>query len=94
MRFLSVHPGRVVIFGIFDDRAGTEEVVLVTKLDAEDEKECALIVDRFRQHVTENSAIALRQVYVVDSRWILKTSSGKVARSANREEFLMEAGFR
>jgi hypothetical protein len=40
--------------------------------------------------VTKNSAIALRYVKVVGPRWILKTSSGKTARSANREKFLRE----
>jgi hypothetical protein len=33
----------------------------------------------------------LRYVRIVDSRWLLKTSSGKVARSANREKYLAEA---
>jgi len=41
-------------------------------------------------HVTKNSAIALRYVKVVDPKWILKTSSGKTARSANKEKFLAE----
>ena len=29
-------------------------------------------------------------VKVVDEKWILKTSSGKTARSANKEKFLKE----
>jgi hypothetical protein len=29
-------------------------------------------------------------VQVVGARWILKTSSGKLARAANREKFLAE----
>jgi fatty-acyl-CoA synthase len=41
-------------------------------------------------HVTKNSAIALRYVKVVGPKWILKTSSGKTARSANKEKFLRE----
>jgi fatty-acyl-CoA synthase len=91
-----IHPGRVVVFGIFDERSGTEEVVLVAEVDTDGERERLQLADDIRQHVTKNSAIALRQVHVVGPKWILKTSSGKVARSANREKFLkemMEKGF-
>jgi fatty-acyl-CoA synthase len=83
-----VHPGRVVVFGVFDESSGTEEVVLVAEVDNRNENEHLEIGDAIRQHVTKNSAIALRQVHVVGPKWILKTSSGKVARSANREKFL------
>jgi hypothetical protein len=34
--------------------------------------------------------IALRHVKVVGPKWIVKTSSGKTARSANKEKFLQE----
>jgi acyl-CoA synthetase (AMP-forming)/AMP-acid ligase II len=89
-----VHPGRVVVFGIFDERSGTEEVVLVAEVDDRNENEHMKIGDAIRQHVTKNSAIALRQVYVVGPKWILKTSSGKAARSANREKFWKETNLR
>ena len=48
------------------------------------------LADLIRQHVTKNSAVALRHVRVVGPRWIVKTSSGKTARGANREKFLRE----
>jgi hypothetical protein len=32
----------------------------------------------------------LRFVQVVDPRWLHKTSSGKIARTANREKYLAE----
>ncbi|MBI5945864.1 MAG: hypothetical protein HY864_16005 [Chloroflexi bacterium] len=40
----------------------------------------------------EQEAIALRHVRVVGEKWIVKTSSGKTARSANKEKFLRELG--
>jgi fatty-acyl-CoA synthase len=85
-----VHAGRSVAFGIFDEEQGTEEVVIIAEVDSEDEAEQQSIADAIRSHVTKNSAIALRHVKVVGPRWILKTSSGKTARSANREKFLQE----
>jgi acyl-CoA synthetase (AMP-forming)/AMP-acid ligase II len=86
----NVHPGRVVAFGIFDEQAGTEDVVIVAEVDSEDADEQNQIADAVRMHVTKNSAIALRHVKVVGPKWIMKTSSGKTARSANKEKFLKE----
>jgi fatty-acyl-CoA synthase len=85
-----VHSGRSVAFGIFDEMQGTEDVVIISEVDSEDPNEHQRIADAIRQHVTRNSAIALRYVKVVGSGWILKTSSGKTARAANKEKFLME----
>jgi acyl-CoA synthetase (AMP-forming)/AMP-acid ligase II len=85
-----VHPGRSVAFGMFDETQGTEEVVIIAEGDSEDPDEQQKIADRIRAHVTKNSAIALRHVRVVGPKWILKTSSGKTARSANKEKFLRE----
>jgi hypothetical protein len=85
-----VHGGRSVAFGMYDDDAGTEDVVIIAEVDSEDPAEQQKIADAIRLHVTKNSAIALRYVKVVDPKWIIKTSSGKTARSANKEKFLKE----
>ncbi|MGZ9234633.1 MAG: AMP-binding protein, partial [Anaerolineales bacterium] len=85
-----VHAGRSVAFGLFDETQGTEDVVIIAEVDSEDEHEQQRIADAIRLHITKNSAIALRYVKVVGPKWILKTSSGKTARSANKEKFLRE----
>ncbi len=85
-----VHAGRSVAFGMFDETQGTEEVVIIAEGDSENAEEQQKIADAIRQHVTKNSAIALRYVKVVGPKWILKTSSGKTARSACKEKFLRE----
>jgi len=85
-----VHAGRSVAFGIFDEEAGTEDVVIIAEVNSGDSAEQERIADAIRQYVTKNSAIALRYVKVVGPKWILKTSSGKTARSANKEKFLKE----
>ena len=85
-----VHAGRSVAFGMFDEAQGTEEVVIIAEGDSDDPYEQQKIADAIRLHVTKNSAIALRHVRVVGPKWILKTSSGKTARSANKEKFLKE----
>jgi len=85
-----VHPGRSVAFGLFDEVQGTEEVVIIAEVDTEDASEQQIIADAIRLHVTKNSAIALRYVRVVGPKWIIKTSSGKTARSANKAKFMEE----
>jgi acyl-CoA synthetase (AMP-forming)/AMP-acid ligase II len=85
-----VHPGRTVAFGMFDEAQGTEEVVIIAEVNSNDEAEHERISDEIRKHVTKNSAIAVRYVRVVGPKWVLKTSSGKVARTANKEKFMKE----
>ena len=87
-----VHPGRTVAFGMYDEEAGTEEVVIIAEVDSEEPSEQEVIADAILKHVTKSSAIALRHVRVVGEKWIVKTSSGKTARSANKEKFLKELG--
>ena len=85
-----VHAGRSVAFGMFDESQGTEEVVIIAEVDSDEPQEQQKVADALRAHVTKNSAIALRHVKVVGPKWIVKTSSGKTARSANKEKFLKE----
>jgi fatty-acyl-CoA synthase len=87
-----VHPGRVAAFGVFNDQIGTEEVVVIAEadLDANSQVERDHIAAQVRQKVTRGSDITLRYVQIVDRNWLVKTSSGKVARSANRDKYLAE----
>jgi acyl-CoA synthetase (AMP-forming)/AMP-acid ligase II len=85
-----VHAGRVAAFGVFNESAGTEDVVIVAEAESEDEAAREQVAESVRQHITRNSDVAVRQVVLVDARWLVKTSSGKVARSANKAKFLEE----
>lgn len=95
-----VHPGRVVAFGVPNEASGTEDVVIIAEVDLKNleidsadpemSAEGTRITDEIRLRVTRGSDIALRYVKLVKRGWLLKTSSGKVARSANRERYLAE----
>jgi acyl-CoA synthetase (AMP-forming)/AMP-acid ligase II len=85
-----VHPGRASAFGVFNEVTGTDDVVLVAEVDVDDPDECFEIADEIRASVTRGSAVALRYVHLVRHPWLVKTSSGKTARSANREKFIKE----
>lgn len=88
-----VHPGRAVAFGIFSQRMGTEQVVIVAEVDTSNPDEKQQIANDIRQAVTQGTAVALRHVHLVEENWIIKTSSGKTARLANREKFIKETSF-
>lgn len=85
-----VHPGRASAFGIYNEETGTEDVVLAAEVDSDDPAERQRIADEVRAVVTRGSAVALRYVHIVKAPWLVKTSSGKTARSANRDKFLKE----
>ena len=85
-----VHRGRVVAFGVYDDHTGTEEVVIAAEVDTENREEQERIAEQIRQMVTRGSAVNLRNVYLVAEQWLVKTSSGKIARAANRDKYLKE----
>jgi fatty-acyl-CoA synthase len=85
-----VHPGRASAFGIFNETTGTEDVIMVTEVDEVDPVELQKISDAIRAVVTRGSAVTLRYVHLVRNPWLVKTSSGKTARSANRDKFIKE----
>lgn len=88
-----IHPGRVAAFGVFDEQTGTEEAVLLAEADPSLTLESQTIIhlaNEIRRRVTASSDIALRYVEIVGKNWLIKTSSGKIARQANRQKYLDE----
>jgi acyl-CoA synthetase (AMP-forming)/AMP-acid ligase II len=89
-----VYPGRVVAFGVFSEVTGTEEVVVIAEVDYDFNptlKEDSIVEEiaaQIREQVTRGSDVALRYVHVVPRNWLIKTSSGKISRSANRQKYL------
>ena len=85
-----VHPGRVAALGVANETSGTDDVIIVAEVDVDDAQERQRIADQVRSVVTKGSDVALRYVHLVERGWLIKTSSGKVSRSANREKYLAE----
>lgn len=90
MEIEGIHPGRAVAFGIFNELKGTEDVVVIAEVEdkfwgREDE-----IASMIRAKVTKESAIALRSVLLVKKKWLIKTSSGKIARALNKKKYIQE----
>ncbi len=90
-----LYPGRASAFGVYNAQLGTEDVAIVAEIDSrkvnpDDNDALNDIVRIVRTRVARNMDVAARFVKLVDNKWLIKTSSGKVARRANREKFLQE----
>ena len=85
-----IHAGRAVVFGVPDEREGTELIVVVAEVRSEDAGERKEISKRIRQEVARKSMVTVSYVQLVGAKWLIKTSSGKIARAANREKWLAE----
>lgn len=82
-----VHPGRVVVFGVYDEREGTELIAAVAEVDTQDPAEKKVLAKGIRQRVGQGSSVTLNYLSLVEAGWLIKTSSGKIARSANRDKW-------
>ena len=86
-----IYPGRAVAFGVMDEKLGTESIVMVCELqDHYSEAEKLQITRQLRTQVVQQIGVILSDVRLVEKRWVLKTSSGKIARSRNRDKYLKE----
>jgi acyl-CoA synthetase (AMP-forming)/AMP-acid ligase II len=83
-----VHPGRVVVFGVLDEREGTELIVVVAEVEMADKSEQKELKKAIRQEVARRSMVTAAYVTLVERQWLLKTSSGKIARAANRQKWV------
>jgi acyl-CoA synthetase (AMP-forming)/AMP-acid ligase II len=86
-----VAAGRVVAFGVFDSRLGTDRAVIVCELAKDLDAETRRAVEaQIRKRIVGELDVAVSEIRFVERGWIIKTSSGKLARSANREKYLGE----
>jgi fatty-acyl-CoA synthase len=87
-----VYPGRVVAFGVPNAQLGTEDVAVLVEAETEalldDDERRGEIVRDVRARIAADTEVTARYVEVLPPRHLIKTSSGKIARTANRERFL------
>jgi len=87
-----VHPGRAVVFGVPDEREGTELIAVVAEVDTDDEAKRKAIFQTIKQTVAMQTTVTVNYVHLVGEKWLIKTSSGKISRSANRDKWMRETG--
>ncbi len=82
-----VIPGRVIAFGEEDEQMGTEQIAVVAESKTESEKEkndLRLAILKAGMSIDVN----IHKVYLVPSRWLIKSSAGKPSRKANKERII------
>jgi acyl-CoA synthetase (AMP-forming)/AMP-acid ligase II len=84
-----VIPGRVISFGIEDERSGTEQVCVIAESKVENEAEKKRVRLAIRE-VGMGIDVTIGRVYLAPPRWLIKSSSGKPSRNANKERALRE----
>jgi fatty-acyl-CoA synthase len=80
-------PGRVVACGRHDPRLGTESLVILAETEVTDLGKCAAIEQAIRETAIMLTDSVAGDVYLAAPRWLLKSSSGKLARQANLERY-------
>ncbi len=89
-----IHAGRTSAFGVMNDRLGTEDIAIIAEvengIDPKDRTATAPIIKEVRARIAKNTDVTARYVHIVEPKWLVKTSSGKIARSANRDKYLKE----
>ena len=85
-----VKAGRSVAFSVPDSAAGTDAAILLAEAAPLDGPALAALTRRIKQHVFSQTALTLQGVHFVPQGSLLKTTSGKISRAANRARFLAE----
>lgn len=86
-----VHTGRVAAFSRFDGGTQTERVIVLAEVDDEDQDDRQVLID-VRQRLLASFQIANFEVHLVPPGWLVKSSSGKMARAASREKWETATG--
>lgn len=76
-----IKPGRTVAFGLFNQNAGSEDLVVVAESE---EVETAALSQKVRAAVLDQTNIEVRSCRIVAPGWLVKTTSGKISRELNR----------
>jgi acyl-CoA synthetase (AMP-forming)/AMP-acid ligase II len=80
-----VKPGRAVVFGVWDEGAGTEQIVALLEATRDAGGD---LVARAREAVFEHAGVTLHDCVLCDPGELLKSTSGKLSRGANRARYL------
>lgn len=83
-------PGRCVAFGVSNEKSGTEELIILAETKNKGERSLQKIQQKVFLAVAAGSEVVANDVLILPHMTLLKSSSGKIARAANREKYLKE----
>ncbi len=85
-----VRPGRAVAFGIENPALGTEELIVVAESDPAAGLDAAAVRAGIVAAVSDAFLVKPHDVRLIDGRWLVKTTSGKISRDRNRTKYLRD----
>lgn len=85
-----VKAGRAVAFGMLNEALGTEDIYVICEVTTPDPDERRKIEREIRQRLTRQADVTAHRVILKDLGWLVKSTSGKMARSANRDKYIQE----
>ena len=81
-------PGRVVALGLTDESMGSERLVVLAESVATEAGQRKSISDNIRTRVFSEFGVPVSMTRLLPSRWLIKSTSGKMARLENKDKFL------
>lgn len=86
-----VHPGRCVAFGCDNENLGTQELIVLAESKSESCKESAdALRIRILQEITRKTEVTPKDVRIYPHLSLLKSSSGKISRTLNRDQYVQQ----
>ncbi len=82
-----IRKGCVVAFGLKDKQAGTEKVIIIAETIPDAKVSQSHIIQDIKSHITTRIGIPPDEVLLVAPHTVLKTSSGKLKRTALKEQY-------
>ncbi|MGO8866807.1 MAG: AMP-binding protein [Alphaproteobacteria bacterium] len=82
--------GRIVAFGVANANTGTEDLVIVAERDVEHAACGERLTARISELLQAIFLVKPHDVRIVNGRWLVKTTSGKLSRDANRRKYESE----
>lgn len=87
-----VAAGRVVAFGLPDDATGTEQLIVLAEAETAFTTDPRMLALRVRNCVAQEFNCTPADARIVPPRWLVKSTSGKPARTDNRAKYTAEFG--
>lgn len=79
----SVVAGRVAALGIADEALGTQKLIIICETRSDDAETKRDVMKFIRREVQARLDAHVDKIYIAPQRWLIKTSSGKIARKPN-----------
>ena len=85
-----IYPGRVVALGVDDEAIGTQRLVVLAEVAETRDVADPDLAMRVGRQVSERLDCVVEELRLLPHMWLLKTSSGKIARRPNLERYQRE----